>query len=319
MANNKQDDKTQAEDQAFIQSLYDDLSDQQDDDPTEQPSKELDRRIIAAAHKAVATEQANPGTRPKNSNNVETLKQAAGKGKKIAWYYPAAMAASVLLLVTVVNHQLKTPIPPGYEAPSVSMDSVSRSRQSDPLPGTMAEKDLRSFSAQPEPTLVQQQAVTDEIYAEDFDGTFADSEQALIASVELPVSADKKAIQGSDIEQLPKAEMASEPDLTASQPRTESESVMVAAKAKQAPLSPTTLSGEEYKTLQAQSEQQSLYWLLRQEDDTSYVIELFITEHRSLFYRLHKNNFKLNSSSTDKKQPFAAITFIRLDRKTPLL
>jgi hypothetical protein len=75
-------------------------------------------------------------------------------------------------------------------------------------------------------------------------------------------------------------------------------------------LSPTILSYEKYKTLQAQSQQKTLYWLLQQETDSSYVIELFITEQTSIFYRLNKNSFQLNKSSEDKEKPFAEITYI---------
>jgi len=186
---------------------------------------------------------------------------------------------------------------------------------------TASEQTLRSFGAQP--------ALTDEMHVEELveesDDTFFETDQALIASVKIPVFAEKKALKSSNIEPQSKSEIASEPfSTTAAQQSADAESVM-ATKAKGAPsvkdrqlskerlnslLSPTALSHEEYKALQAQSQQKTLYWLLQQENDSSYVIELFKTEQTSVFYRLNKNSFQLNKSGEDKKQPFAKIIYI---------
>ncbi|MFT6986628.1 MAG: hypothetical protein ACJAT7_002469 [Psychromonas sp.] len=318
MTTNKQDDQALADDQAFIQSLYDDLSDQAGDDATEQPSELLDQRILAAAHKAVATKptrQIDATPSRQTNDNVEALKHPAVKRKKMAWYYPAAMAASLLLGVTIVNHQLSGPINPAYEGTLASVDHISRSKQSESLVASVTELDLSRSSDKSARSLGAQQTFKEEMIAGGADDAFAESEMPLIASVQAPLIADKKMMKSRS-----KAETAS-----AVQKRTDTESVIAATKSKHAPsakeqllskqglnspLSPTALSHKEYKALQAQSKQKTLYWLLQQENDSSYVIELFTTEQTSLFYRLNKNNFQLNKSSENKKEPFAEIIYI---------
>ena len=371
MVTNKQDDKALAEDQAFIQSLYDDLSDQNGDDATEQPSEQLDQRILAAAHKAVAakpTQHIDEISSRQTSDNVQKLSHPANKPKKMAWYYPAATAASVLLVVTIVNHQLSAPINPVYEAPLASMDHITKAKQSESLAPPAAKMDLRTSSDKTARTLAAQQAFREETLVGESDVAFVESDLPLIASVEVPVSANKEAMKSSTIEQQSKAAIASEPLARTAQQSTEAESVIAAAKpqpslaaeqetktdmlasndlttamqkqmlveqtqqkrrlaakakrepsvkgrqlSKQklnSPLSPAVLSHEKYKALQAQSKQKTLYWQLQQENDSSYVIELFKTEQTSVFYRLNKNSFQLNKSSEDKRQPFAEITYI---------
>jgi len=347
MATNKQDDKALTDDQAFIQSLYDDLSDSQGENPTVQPSEQLDQRIIAAAHKAVATkatttkaittkavatnpaQQIDEASSRETGDNIPGLNPPANnKRKKMAWYYPAAMAASVLLVVTMVNHQLSDPINPAYQAPLVSMDNMSRSEQSESLAAPVAKKALRTASEQTLRSFAAQLALTDKMLVEELveesDDAFFESGQTLIASVEAPVLADKKAFRNGAVKLQSKAEKATEPFSKTIQQSADAGLVM-AAKVKAASsvkgqqlseeklnslLSPTALSHEEYIALQAQSQQETLYWLLQQDNDSSYVIELFKTEQSSLFYRLNKNDFQLNKSIDDKKLPFAEIIYM---------
>ncbi|MFT6925313.1 MAG: hypothetical protein ACJAZP_000893 [Psychromonas sp.] len=303
MVTNKQDDKALTEDEAFIQSLYDDLSDHKTEHQTDQPSEALDQHIIKAAHKAVET---NPAP-----SIDKALNRPAPKRRKVAWYYPVAMAASVLLVVTMVNHQLSGPI---YETPSVLMDNMESSEQSESLVASLAEKNLSTASDQTLRSSGAQPALTDKILIKESDAAFFERDQALIASA---VSPDKKAI----IEEQSKTAIVTAP-LTAKIQQSE---LVMTSKAEGGPsvkekllskqqanslLSPTALSHEEYKALQAQSQQKTLYWSMQQEDQRSYVIKLFKTEQTSVFYRLNKNSFQLKQSRDDKSQPFAEIIYI---------
>jgi len=78
------------DDEAFIQSLYDDLA-SQEPSQEEYPSKEMDEKILAAAHRSV-------GSSPKLVNT------------KRAWYLPIASAASVILVVSLFFNQLNDPV-----------------------------------------------------------------------------------------------------------------------------------------------------------------------------------------------------------------
>lgn len=351
MTTNKQDDKALAENQAFIQSLYDDLTDQ-NDDATEQPSKQLDQHILAAAHQAVAakpTRHIDATSNRQTGGNVQELSQPVNKRKKMAWYYPVSMAASVLLVVTIVNLQLSDSINPAYKAPLASRDKMTSSKQSESLVASVAEIDLRIFSDEALHPEVSQQAFKEEMLVGESDDAILESELPLIASVVVPVSANKKSMKSSMTAQQTKSETTSEPLARATQQSTEAKADMLAsndlttatqekmiaeqaqqnrslaAKAKRepsdkdkliskqklnVPLSPTVLSYDKYKALQEQSKQKTLYWLLQQENDSNYVIELFKTEQISVLYRLNKNSFQLNKSSEDKSQSFEEISYI---------
>lgn len=80
MSNDHEIDKSLAEDEAFIESLYDQL-------PDENTSAELDQRILAAAHR-------------------EVLAKPQRIKKRSLWLKPMASAAAVLLVVSVSIYQL---------------------------------------------------------------------------------------------------------------------------------------------------------------------------------------------------------------------
>ncbi|WP_019615370.1 hypothetical protein [Psychromonas ossibalaenae] len=231
MATNKQDDKALAEDQAFIQSLYDDLSDHNGDYTAEQPSEQLDQSILAAAHKAV---KAKPTLHSEKTADGQTddkkqaLNRPAEKRKKMAWYYPAATAASFLLVGLIVNHQLNGPINPEYKAPLVSMEHVTKAKQSESL-AAPAEMGVRTLSDETVRPLVAKQAFKEEMLVEEFDDVFVENEPSLTASVEVPASPHKKGIKSSAVQQS-KDEIASEPSAGASPQSAEAEFVIAAEK-----------------------------------------------------------------------------------------
>lgn len=137
MTTNKQQDETLVEDLVFIQSLYDDLKNS--DIEAEQPSELLDKRILTAAQRELAA-----SSEEKTDDNVEPIKQPTQKRKGFAWFYPASMAASVLLMVTLVNHQFnetefRTPLESNAVTESFSLaapqaKSAVTSRSVKPLP-----------------------------------------------------------------------------------------------------------------------------------------------------------------------------------------
>jgi len=95
--NNVNESKVLA-DQAFIDALYQDVAKEcVDNSPNdEQPSAELDQRILAAAHKAVI---AKPQL-------VENKKRA----QLSPWFTTIAKAASIILVVTLVIDQMDYPL-----------------------------------------------------------------------------------------------------------------------------------------------------------------------------------------------------------------
>jgi len=95
--NNAKKEKVLAE-QAFIDALYQDVAKEcADKTPNdEQPSAELDQRILAAAHKAVI---AKP--------QIVAVKKRA---QISPWFTTVAKAASVILVVTLVIDQMDYPL-----------------------------------------------------------------------------------------------------------------------------------------------------------------------------------------------------------------
>jgi|GEM_PF-1895571 len=95
---NKTDDKSLEQDEAFIDALYDDLSQAPSPDSSlEEPSVELDNKILAAAHKAV-------GAKPK------LVVKAKAKKPAFTWFKPIASAASLILVVSLVLKQGEPPV-----------------------------------------------------------------------------------------------------------------------------------------------------------------------------------------------------------------
>jgi len=91
-------DKALANDEAFMNALYTRVDNAEVD---EQPSDELDQRILAAAHKAVAH---SPVERRPEAIALSSVKNI--KRKKLStWYVSLASAASLVLVVSLVVNQ----------------------------------------------------------------------------------------------------------------------------------------------------------------------------------------------------------------------
>jgi len=190
---------------------------------------------------------------------------------------------------------------PDFEAPMVSADHVAES-----------ERMQSTFAAAPE---MDSRITSDEV--------MLDSDMSLIAAVDVPAAANKSALVNPVLKQQPTTKMES-----ATQEKLVEEQMLAKrsmAKAKQAPadknkllneqkqralLSPIDLSYQQYQMLQAQSQQKTLYWVMQQETEKNYIIEVFITQQRSHFYRLEKSSFAIKDNSKDKQSPFAEISYI---------
>lgn len=346
MTTKKQDDQAMAEDQAFIQSLYDDLSlektDNINDGEMDHPSVALDRRILDAAHKAVADNSAlqqndtiDTKNKPKN-DNVKTLPIPTKTGKKIPWYFSVATAASVLLMVTVVNNQLSAPNNPIFDSPSISVDSMINSKQND------TSKQLEALESS--------ELVMAENRLNKSTSAFADSQFVEIESEEVLAFEKENAVSSPTIEQDAVNSTSARQLFLANKQAVEAESQLSkniasakrekrAIEEKQAKQSLSTkkaqailiednqlstqklsahltavnLSNEKYKILQAESHLSPIYWSLQQETESSYIIELLTTEQASVFYRLNKNNYQLNDTMINEKHEFSKI--INLSKK----
>ncbi len=281
MATNKVNEKELKQDQAFIQSLYDDLAEQNSEDGSQQltdvqPSELLDKRILAAAHKAINSAPAASKNGAVKTVNSKTPKQAE-------WFYPATMAASVLLVVTIISHQFYNPNVQVFDAPLASTHSMSKfdESQSDEM---LSESEMPLLAAvqTAEPSLKRSSAES-------------------AAKME-SFKADKQIIK----EKVSKQGAAKAKDSQTEKSREQLRS--------RALLTPIEMSFEQLKTLRAISYQNALYWILQQENADSYLIELFIVDQSPIYYRLNKNEFNidkrvLSQQTKYNKQPLSAIRY----------
>lgn len=283
------DDKVLTEDQAFIQSIYDDISHHHEDE-FKQPSEQLDQRILAEAHKAVGAKPmlCNDETSIQLPANEEPkLSQVAKRRKKIAWYYPLATVASVLLVAILVKHEQYSPMNPLYEIDSIAMmEPIVHTKQSKSS-APPAERSLQVSSDQMMHSLTTQQAYKKEQRVSKSDIAFAERE------------IENKMLQ-----------LASAKDSFSSTQSTMKSKVYSKSETISTPSSARSLSHERYEILHAQSMQKTLYWRLKHENGRSYLIELFKTESSSLFYRLDKKSFQLSKSDKNRKYSFKEIIYI---------
>lgn len=96
MSTEKDENKALQDDEKFINELYAELENELSSAASEQPSKSFDESILAAAHNAVAI-----GSNATKST-VEKLPEV---DKSRPWYVPISLAASTLLVVSLVVNQ----------------------------------------------------------------------------------------------------------------------------------------------------------------------------------------------------------------------
>ncbi|PKG84217.1 hypothetical protein CXF85_08925 [Colwellia sp. 75C3] len=118
------------EDEAFINTLYQQFPPDED----QQPSEFLDKRIIKAAYQAVATESAKTNK------------------KKITWFHSLATAASLILVISLVFQQQNHILPSAETSTNVVSTSQKDKQMSTKM---MADEAVAAFSA-PEPMMEKQ-------------------------------------------------------------------------------------------------------------------------------------------------------------------
>lgn len=267
---NKQS-KQQDDEQAFIDSLYTELAD-------EQPSEQLDQRILAAAHKAVASQPVGQtATTPK---------------KRKSWFFPVATAASLLLMLTLFDSQMHSPsiqkaLQPSLSAPS--MDSINLTTEQamhDSNEMVVAQDSLEAEFADQAHFITQAQQQQTE--RRNSIAAKRDSEAAKDAMQPLQHSKKSKAnsVPTEALTSAPVAQSFATP--------------------KQAPL----LTTAQYLLLKNNHKHASLSWRLIDDSENSYLLELHSEQSQQRgFYRLNKDSFNIDSSnSSEQILDFNAVT-----------
>ncbi len=263
---NKQQDKQLLEDQAFIDSLYQELADETDNPAEEQPSAQLDQRILAAAHKAVTTEQ--------------ILKAQSKK----SWFYPIATAASAILMITLVGHQIYSPVTENFEMPLALTESAPA---------------VDNEVAEMETSLDAAQFASDTLFVSDEE----EINTAMAAAKMQPPAAKEAALQIAKQAKQSKAKRSSmkkEDKIEALKSIPEQQKLSPATK-------PLPLTTKQYLALKAESQLHTLYWILMLETETSYIIELQNRDNPKTFYLLQKQQFMLDDIKSSVPKPFSDI------------
>jgi len=268
----KQQDKQLVEDQAFIDSLYEELADETGKANEEPPSEQLDQRILAAAHKAVASKP----TLQKNRN----------------WFYPIATAASAILMITLVGHQIYSPVTENVEMPLALTDSV---------PST--DNDKHTFSTN-EITAMDTSLFEPPLASE---ASFVSEEERATTgkhAVKMQASAEKQitrqASQQAKQSKAKRSSMKQEAEMTAKKSVQEKQKVYPATK-------PIPLTKQQYLALESESKEQSLDWILLLETETNYIIELQHFDNQKSYYLLQKQQFQLDNTSKSAPKSFSEI------------
>jgi hypothetical protein len=103
MSTEQDNNKVAIDDEKFINELYTELEDELTNASDEQPSESLDQSILAAAHKAVDSKPKTTRTRVEKSPKVK---------KTRTWHVPLSLAASTVLVVSLVVNQGEEPVLP---------------------------------------------------------------------------------------------------------------------------------------------------------------------------------------------------------------
>ena len=277
---NKAQNKQLAEDQAFIDSLYENLS--SDSDDAEQTSGQLDQRILAAAHKAVGSKPVLSKTLPNKKN------------KK--WFFPIATAASAILMITLVGHQIYSPVSDKFKMPTaVQLNTpVLENNSSMQVSREMAQMDViilgdilaKELHSSNEEELVSQGTILAKKSRPSSLAEMQDKQQTQQRKVK------RRTAKLSNLQEQAKFEMLESAKI---------KSVINSIN------TPTKLTEDAYLTLKHQSEQRPLYWTLVHENDVSYVIELKQIKGGNTFYRLAKSDFTLGTVSTTEQILFTEI------------
>jgi len=243
---------------------------------TEQPSASLDQRILTAAHNAI-------DSTPKTIDLVG--KKPSKIGKSRAWHVPLSLAASTVLVVSLVVNQGEESILPSRDIvpvprtvqvePALSNESVGGAERKMMAKGQsqkLAKQSTRQAKENASALLEAQKQRTMEVESKHNDD-FSVEVLALqaVKSRENSMSPDKhvRGITTKEMATLKERSSAS---------KLESTNPML------------LLSLQQYQLYKEKNKQ----WLLRSESEQYYVIDVFATNQKTIQYKLLKKHFNIN-------------------------
>lgn len=254
---NKQN-KQLLEDQAFIDSVYKSLADDNalyTDD--ELPSELLDKRILSAAHKAVETSP--------------ILEEDQLSNKRKSWFFPMATAASVLLMLTVVQQQINlTYFSDGTQTTEMT-SSMPELAMSDSIETNNQELEAQFMAGQ----------IKEKQYAA------AQAKKEVAASIQSKPS-------------LARTKQSKSFNITTDD--TSSDLLKINEKT---PVIELTV--EQYLLLKKDAEVTPLYWRLIAIQENSYLIQFQSSELKNVTYRLNKSRFKIDNTNRVETRLFSEI------------
>jgi len=303
MSNEQDKNKVTIDDEKFINELYAELNSElknssDDNSFNEQPSESLDQSILAVAHKAV-------GSCPKVVE--ESIDKSPRAKKSRAWHVPLSLAASTVLVVSlVVNQGEKSILPnePSMSEPVAAQADMQYERavntkgQATSEIKIMAQSKKRELAKQrtrqdekmgsaaaqlakikPVQAKVKTQIYTELLSAEE--NVMADS---MLAQAEHTQPAMNESVASLN-EQLPASKRA--------------ENIVI-------PL----LSYQQYLLFKEQDNQ----WSLLKETEDSYLISVYIKSHVNQ-YKLLKKDFNINGLLSDVETKFLFEQITLLNKK----
>jgi hypothetical protein len=122
MSTEQDKNKTMIDDEKFINELYAELENDLTNFPDEQPSESLDQSILAASRQAI-------GSNPK-AEKTKTEKPSGVKKSRV-WHVPFSLAASTVLVVSLVVNQgeeSQLPKEPAISEPIVIQSNMQYNR-----------------------------------------------------------------------------------------------------------------------------------------------------------------------------------------------
>ncbi len=259
------------DDEAFINALYQGV--EQSDEP--KTSEILDKRIIAAAHKAVSEQ-------PKKK-----------KGKKLTWVHTLATAASLTLVVTLVFNQQSNILPPIEQSFELADESLKEGiKQASP-------NDLEMMQAVPPSKVTQDTAPKPKLM------TYARKEASL--------SEKKKQQMSTQLAQI-KSERRDKAAILAVATQSRSDEAETSIKTKALALAEpletsvhkklTTEKLLNYIALNTQlNTEKKYYWSLQSEQNDYFTILIFSSDSKPVYYHLPKADFVIDKEVTiDNKE-----------------
>ena len=245
------------EDEAFINTLYQQFPPDED----QQPSEFLDKRIIKAAYQAVTTE-------PSKTNK-----------KKITWFHSLATAASLILVISLVFQQQNHILPSVDTSTNVVSNSQKDKQISDDE--MMTDEAVVVLSAA-EPMMEKQGMVIQQ------SALAKSSTPTSITSTVIAVKNKPRKIENKGYRSAAKMQMINQQKVAVSKRSPPVKGPIVQK---------LTLAQYQFYTVKnvELSVEKKIMWSLINEQADSYYITIYLADNNAANYRLAKTQFKLNA------------------------